>query len=71
MKWAQPMDGRPTFKKEKTMLSKIIEHRIEILAVALALSEALALIPALKANGILDGIIKTLKALKSEPSKGE
>ena len=53
------------------MLAKIIEHRIEILAVALALSEALALIPALKANGILDGVIKLLKSLKGEPSKAE
>jgi len=54
------------------MIQKLIEHRIEILAVALALSEALALIPSLKANGILDGVIKTPKALKGESaSKAE
>lgn len=39
------------------------ENVILILSVALGVSEALALIPAIKANGIVDGLIKVLKAL--------
>lgn len=39
------------------------ENILLILSVALGVSEALALIPAIKANGIVDGIIKVLKAL--------
>lgn len=34
-----------------------------ILAVALGISESLALIPSVKANGIIDLVIKVLKAL--------
>lgn len=45
------------------MLQKIMEHLPLILSVLLGVSEALALIPSLKANGILDGVIKALKAL--------
>lgn len=45
------------------MLQKVMENLPLILAVLLGLSESLALIPALKANGILDGVIKALKAL--------
>ncbi len=45
------------------MLAKMMEHLPLILTVLLGISEALAMIPALKANGILDGIIKALKAL--------
>jgi|DEB19_MinimDraft_3_1074340.scaffolds.fasta_scaffold876827_1 hypothetical protein len=39
------------------------EKLVLILSVALGVSEALALIPAVKANGIVDGVIKVLKAL--------
>lgn len=49
------------------MLAHLIENRVLILSVLLGLSEALALIPSLSANGILDGIIKLLKALKGSP----
>jgi phosphotransferase system glucose/maltose/N-acetylglucosamine-specific IIC component len=45
------------------MLQKVMENLPLILAVLLGISEALAMIPALKANGILDGVIKALKAL--------
>lgn len=41
----------------------IQENIVLILSVALGVSEALALIPALKANGIIDGVIKVLKVL--------
>lgn len=39
------------------------EKLVLILSVTLGVSEALALIPAVKANGIVDGVIKVLKAL--------
>jgi hypothetical protein len=39
------------------------ENVVLILSVLLGISEALALIPAVKANGIADGIIKVLRAL--------
>lgn len=39
------------------------ENIVLILAALLAVSEALALIPALKANGLLDGVIKGLKSI--------
>jgi hypothetical protein len=40
-------------------------HKIEIfLAAALAVSEIIALIPAMKANGFLHGLIVVLKGLK-------
>lgn len=45
------------------MLAKVMENLPVILAVLLGISEALALIPSLKANGVLDGVIKALKAL--------
>lgn len=48
------------------MLLTILEHKILILTVLLGISESLALIPSLQANGILDGIIKVLKALKGD-----
>lgn len=48
------------------MLALILENRVLILTVLLGISESLALIPQLKANGILDGLIKVLKALKGE-----
>jgi len=45
-----------------------VETIMVYLAVALALSEALSLIPALKANGILEMVIKILSALvKKKP----
>lgn len=49
------------------MLALILENRVLILTVMLGVSEALALIPSLSANGILDGIIKVLKALRGSP----
>lgn len=48
------------------MLAKLMEHLPLILAVLLGISESLALIPALKANGILDGVIKALKVLGTQ-----
>ena len=48
------------------MLALILENRVLILSVLLGISESLALIPSLKANGILDGIIRLLTALKSK-----
>lgn len=45
------------------MVQIILEHHVLILSVLLGISEALALIPAVKANGIIDGVIKTLKLL--------
>jgi hypothetical protein len=41
----------------------IQENLVLILSVLLGVSEALALIPAVKANGIVDGAIKVLKLL--------
>jgi hypothetical protein len=41
----------------------IQENIVLILSVLLGVSEALALIPAVKANGIVDGVIKVLKLL--------
>lgn len=41
----------------------IQENIVLILSVLLGISEALALIPAVKANGIVDGVIKVLKLL--------
>jgi hypothetical protein len=38
-------------------------NTVVILGAALAVSEALALVPQLKANGLLHGIIVTLKTL--------
>lgn len=40
-----------------------------VLAVLLGISESLALIPQLKANGVLDWLIKTLKALAPKDPK--
>lgn len=45
------------------MLKVLMENLPLILSVLLGVSEALALIPQLKANGILDGVIKALKAM--------
>lgn len=47
-------------------MAKLLEQLPLLLAVLLGISESLALIPSLKANGILDGIIKALKALKGD-----
>lgn len=41
----------------------LIANKVVLLAALLAVSEALALIPALKSNGILDWVIKTSKKL--------
>lgn len=45
------------------MLEKLIANLPIVLAVLLGISESLALIPALSANGILDAVIKALKAV--------
>lgn len=45
-------------------MSFIVEHKVEILGALLAVSEAMALIPALKSSGILAAIIDILKKLK-------
>jgi len=44
----------------------VIENKTVILAALLAISEVLALIPGIKANGIFDGIVKALKFAKGE-----
>lgn len=41
----------------------LIANKVVLLGALLAVSEALALIPSLKANGILDWVIKTAKKL--------
>lgn len=41
-----------------------MEHQVVILAFALALSEVLALIPAIKANSIFQLIVELMKKLK-------
>jgi hypothetical protein len=48
----------------------ILENKLVILAVLLAVSEGLALLPGLKSNGILDGVIKFLKALGAKDKSG-
>lgn len=45
------------------MIEKVIQNLPLILAVALGVSESLALIPSVKANGIIDLIINILKIL--------
>jgi hypothetical protein len=42
----------------------ILAHKIEVLAVALAVSELLACIPKFKSNSILELIINGLKKIK-------
>lgn len=46
------------------MIEKIVQNWAIIVSVLLGISESLALIPSCKSNGILDGMIKFLKALK-------
>jgi hypothetical protein len=41
----------------------IQENIVLILSVLLGISEALALVPVVKANGIVDGVIKVLRLL--------
>lgn len=45
------------------------QHLAMILSVALAISEALALIPSFKSSGILDMAIRLLKRLLGKPDK--
>lgn len=45
------------------LIDFIVANKVVILGAALAVSEALALIPGLQANGFLDGAIKLLKKL--------
>lgn len=42
----------------------IFEHQVVLLAFALALSEVLALIPAIKANSIFQLVVELMKKLK-------
>lgn len=44
----------------------VIENKTAILAALLAISEVLALVPGIKANGIFDAIVKGLKFAKGE-----
>lgn len=48
------------------MVQKIVEHWALIASVLLGISETLALIPSLKQNGILQGLIVLLKELKAK-----
>ena len=57
--------SRTKCNKEKHM-QFVIENKTVILAALLAISEVLALIPSIKANGIFDGIVKALKFAKGE-----
>lgn len=41
----------------------IIDHRVLVLSVLLGISEALALIPSIGANGIVQGAISLFKSL--------
>lgn len=41
-----------------------------IATILLSVSETLALVPALKSNGIIDGIVKTLKSLGVKDQDG-
>lgn len=41
----------------------LIDHKVEILAALLAVSEVLGAIPAIGANGIFDAAVKVLKSL--------
>lgn len=53
------------------MMDIINEHGLMLLTVLLALSEALALVPVVKANSVFQlivNILKTLKGLVSKPS---
>lgn len=45
------------------MMEFLMAHKVEVLGLLLGLSELLALLPGLKANGILHGVIGVLKAL--------
>jgi len=49
------------------MIAFITENITMVLAVALAISEALALVPSFKSSGILDFVIRTLKKLLEKP----
>lgn len=53
------------------MLAVLIEHHVLILTVLLGISEALALIPAVKSNGVVDGLIILLKTFldKKKPEE--
>lgn len=55
--------GAPAVVASQSGLEWFQANSAVILAAALALSEVLALIPALKGNGILDAIIKGLNLL--------
>ena len=54
------------------MIEKLLSlPLVEILACALAVSEGLALLPKLKANGILHGLIGILRSLKEKTKSKE
>jgi hypothetical protein len=65
------MAGLTLFSSAKgsDMLAKLVVFPWgELVAALLMISEGLALIPGIPANGILDGVIKVLKAIKSKIS---
>lgn len=42
-----------------------------VATILLSVSEVLALVPALKSNGIIDGLVKTLKSLGVKDQDGQ
>lgn len=48
------------------MIEFIVAHKAVLLGAALAVSEVLALIPGLAANGIFDAIFKALKKFSGQ-----
>lgn len=51
------------------MIDFIRENAVELLGVLLAVSEALALIPGLESNSVLQFVISTLKRLAGKESE--
>ena len=49
----------------------IIENYMVIVAILLAVSELLALIPAVKSNGIFDMVVKFLQGLSEKKEESE
>lgn len=47
----------------------VMMNKIAVLTLLLAISEFLALIPGIQGNGILDSIIKLLKAVATPPKR--
>lgn len=45
----------------------VLAHKAEILAVLLAVSEGLALIPSVKSSGVFDFIYRSIRSLAGNP----